>query len=65
VVLLRVFFGTEHSVTRAWEPHTTSTQQQLLSLQYYTAPTSHHQLLLPALIQRWCQLSFSYWIERQ
>jgi hypothetical protein len=65
VVLLRVFFGTEHSVTRAWETHTTRTQQQLLSLQYYTARTPRHQLLLPALIQRWYQLRISYWIERQ
>jgi hypothetical protein len=65
VVLLRVFFGTEHSVTHAWESHTASTQQQLLSLQYYTARIPRHQLLLPALIQRWCQLRFSYRIERQ
>jgi hypothetical protein len=65
LVLLRVFFGTDHAVTRAWEIHTTRTQQQLLSLQYYTARTPRHQLLLPALIQRWCQLRFSYWIERQ
>jgi hypothetical protein len=64
-VLLRVFLGTEHAVTRAWETHTAATQQQLLSLQYYTARTPRHQLLLPALIQRWCQLRFSYWIERQ
>jgi hypothetical protein len=65
VVLLKVFFGTDHSVTCAWETHTTSTQQQLLSLQYYTARMPRHQLLLPALIQRWCQLRFSYWMERQ
>lgn len=65
LVLLRVFLGTEHAVTRAWETHTAATQQQLLSLQYYTARTPRHQLLLPALIQRWCQLRFSYWIERQ
>jgi hypothetical protein len=65
LVLLRVFLGTTHLVTQAWEGHTVATQQQLLNLQFYTPRTPRHQLLLPALIQRWCQLRFSYWLERQ
>jgi hypothetical protein len=63
LVLLRVFFGTKQAITRAWETHTKMTQQQLLSLQYYTARTPRHELLLPAFLQRWCQLRFSYWIK--
>ena len=65
LVLLQVFIGTTHNVTAAWERHTVSTQQQLLNLQFYTPRTARHQLLLPALIQRWCQLRFSYWLELQ
>jgi hypothetical protein len=65
LVLLRVFIGTAHTVTLAWEQHTLSTQQQLLNLQFYTPRTARHQLLLPALIQRWCQLRFSYWLKLQ
>jgi hypothetical protein len=65
LVLLRVFLGTEHAITVAWEVHTTTTQQRLLHLQFYSPRTARHQLLLPGLIQRWCQLRFSYWIERQ
>jgi hypothetical protein len=65
LVLLRVFLGTEHTITVAWEAHTTTTQQRLLHLQFYSPRTARHQLLLPGLIQRWCQLPFSYWIERQ
>jgi hypothetical protein len=65
LVLLRVFLGTSHGVTQAWETHTVATQQQLLNLQFYTPRTPRHQLLLPALIQRWCQLRFSYWLELQ
>jgi hypothetical protein len=65
LVLLRVFLGTNHRVTQAWEAHTVSTQQQLLNLQFYAPRTPRHQLLLPALIQRWCQLRFSYWLELQ
>jgi hypothetical protein len=41
------------------------TKQNLLSLQFYRPKTPMHQLLLPALIQRWTQLRFSYWVERQ
>jgi hypothetical protein len=65
LVLLRVFIGTGHVVTTAWERHTVATQQQLLNLQFYSPRTPRHQLLLPALIQRWCQLRFSYWLELQ
>jgi hypothetical protein len=65
LVLLQVFIGTTHNVTAAWERHTVSTQQQLLNLQFYTPRTARHQLLLFALIQRWCQLGFSYWLELQ
>jgi hypothetical protein len=50
---------------QAWEGHTVATQQQLLNLQFYLPQTPRHQLLLPALIQRWCQLRFSYWLELQ
>jgi hypothetical protein len=65
LVLLRVFLGAGHAVTTAWEVHTIATQQQLLNLQFYSPRTPRHQLLLPALIQRWCQLRFSYWLELQ
>jgi hypothetical protein len=65
LVLLRVFLGAAHAVTTAWEVHTAATQQQLLNLQFYTPRTARHQLLLPGLIQRWCQLRFSYWLELQ
>jgi hypothetical protein len=65
LVLLRVFLGTDHAITVAWEVHTTTTQQRLLHLQFYSPRTARHQLLLPGRIQRWCQLRFSYWIERQ
>jgi hypothetical protein len=65
LVLLRVFLGATHAVTAAWELHTVATQQQLLNLQFYQPRTARHQLLLPALIQRWCQLRFSYWLELQ
>jgi hypothetical protein len=42
------------------------TKQNLLSLQQFYRPnTPRHQLLLPALIQQWTQLRFSYWVERQ
>jgi hypothetical protein len=30
----------------------------------YSPRMAYHQLLLPALIQQWCQLRFSYWLER-
>jgi hypothetical protein len=65
LVLLHIFLGTAHVVTTAWEQHTIMTQQQLLNLQFYSPRTPHHQLLLPALIQRWCQLCFSYWLKLQ
>jgi hypothetical protein len=65
LVLLRVFLGAAHLVTAAWELHTVATQQQLLNLKLYVPWTARHQLLLPALIQRWCQLHFSYWLELQ
>jgi hypothetical protein len=52
LVLLRVFLGTEHAITVAWEVHTTTTQQRLLHLQFYSPRTARHQLLLPGLIQR-------------
>jgi hypothetical protein len=50
-------------MTNAREQHMVTTQQQLLNLQFYSPRTPRHQLLLPALIQRWCQLHFSYWLE--
>jgi hypothetical protein len=65
LVFLCVFLDTTHLMTQAWEGHTVATQQQLLNLQFYAPRTPHHQLILPALIQRWCQLRFSYWLELQ
>jgi hypothetical protein len=65
LVLLSVFLGPAHAMTIAWTGHTMETEQNLLSLQLYRPKTPRHQLLLPALIQRWTQLRFSYWVELQ
>jgi hypothetical protein len=64
-MLLRVFLGNIHLVTQGWEAHTIATQQQLLNLQFYSPRMPRHQLLLPALIQRWYQLCFGCWLELQ
>jgi hypothetical protein len=37
----------------------------MITLQFYTPRTPRHQLLLPALIQRWAQLRWSYWVDQQ
>ena len=60
LVLLNVFLGTVHSNTIAWEQHATETKRRLITLLFYTPRTPCHQLLLPALIQRWAQLRWSY-----
>jgi hypothetical protein len=65
LVLLNVFLGTAHTNTIAWEQHATETKRRLITLQFYTPRTPRHQLLLPALIQRWAQLRWSYWVDLQ
>jgi hypothetical protein len=65
LVLLNVFLGTTHSNTIAWEQHAIETKRRLITLQFYTPRTPRHQLLLPALIQRWAQLRWSYWVDLQ
>jgi hypothetical protein len=53
---LNVFLGTAHTTTLAWNVHTTQMEGRLMSLQFYAPRTARHQMLLPALIQRWNQL---------
>jgi hypothetical protein len=65
LVLLKVFLGPGHVVTVAWNDHMMETKSNLLKLQLYTPRTPNHQLLLPALVQRWAQLRFSYWVAQQ
>jgi hypothetical protein len=62
---LNVFLGTVHTTTLAWNVRTTQMEGRLLSLQLYAPQTPRHQVLLPALIQRWNQLRWSYWVDQQ
>jgi hypothetical protein len=63
MALLNVFLGQTHPVTLAWLAHTTTTKNRLVVLQSYKARTPWHEFLLLALVQRWAQLRWSYWLQ--
>jgi hypothetical protein len=65
MALLNVFLGQNHPVALAWAQHTLVTKNRLVVLQSYKARTPRHEFLLPALVQRWAQLRWSYWLQCQ
>ena len=65
LAFLNVFFGQTHAVTMAWGQHTHTTKLRLSMLMSYRPKTPRHAFLLPALIQRWSQLRWSYWLQCQ
>lgn len=65
MALLNVFLGQSHPVALAWAQHTLTTKNRLVVLQSYKARTPRHEFLLPALVQRWAQLRWSYWLQCQ
>ena len=65
LAFLNVFLGQLHPVTVAWGQHAHTTKLRMTMLQYYRPWTPRHTYLLPALIQRWAQLRWNYWLQRQ
>jgi hypothetical protein len=65
LAFLNVFLGTNHQGTLAWTRLTQEMSKRMITLQFYTLRTPRHQLLLPALSQRWAQLRWSYWVGQQ
>jgi hypothetical protein len=65
LAFLNVFLGPAHQCTVAWNVLTQETMRRLITLQFYQPRTPRHQLLLPALLQRFAQLRWSYWVSEQ
>jgi predicted RecA/RadA family phage recombinase len=65
LAFLNVFLGQGHPVSIAWAEHTSTTKNRLVLLQSYKPRTPRHEFLLPALVQRWAQLRWSYWVRCQ
>jgi hypothetical protein len=64
-IYLHTFYGPAHAVTASWREFVARSNNEYRSLQYYTAKTPRHQLLVPALVQHWCKLKFAYYVEHQ
>jgi hypothetical protein len=52
-------------VTLAWNISVQETKRRLITLQLYVPGTPIYQLFLLALLQRYTQLQWSYWIDQQ
>jgi hypothetical protein len=60
---LNVFLGQGHAFTMAWGQHTHTAKFRLNMLQFYPPRISRHAFLLSALVQRWAQLRWNYWLQ--
>ena len=65
LAFLNVFLGQLHPVTMAWGQHAHTTKLRMTMLHYYRPRTPRHAFLLPALVQRWAQLRWNYWLQCQ